>query len=151
MLKRVVWAAGCLALAVGFAAMIVWSLRSGTAAGKFGAAARAEWPGIYWFLLTAHALMSLGFLAQAVKAFAPKLPLRPLVLPALALFLLMGVWMGVECGRMLVRSILSVPDTNSRLVMGGMAVAGVGVLGFVLYQLVWLDLRDRWRRREPAK
>lgn len=152
MIKRVAGAAGFLALAAGFAALTVWSLRSGQAAGKFGIAARAGSPGTYWFILTVYALMSLGFAARAAKAFAPSLPLRPLAIPALAVLLLMGIWMGVERAGALAGVVMGVADPTQRLIYGGLALLLLGVVGSVLYQLVWLDLRDRWRRRhEPAK
>ena len=151
MLKRIGWAAGCLGLAAGFAALIVWSLRSGFAAGKYGMASRADSPGTYGFILTAYALFALGSLAGAAKAFAPSLPLRPLAIPALAVLLLMGIWMGVERVGALAGVVMAETDPTQRLILGGLALMAIGVLGAVLYQLVWLDLRDRWRRRREAK
>jgi len=151
MLKRIVWAAACLALAAGFVALVVSSLRSGLAAGKYGLAARAGSPGTYWFILTAYGLFAGAFLALAVKAIAPSISLRPLAIPALAVFLLMGIWMGVERIGALAGVVLEVADPTQRLIYGGLAITLVGVLGFVLYQMVWLELRDRWRRRHEAR
>jgi hypothetical protein len=136
---------GFFSLAAGFWALFVWSLQSGSAAGKYAAAARTDTPGLYWFFTVGLAVMALIFLAKGIATVAPKFRERLLVLPGFAVLLPFGLWSIVEMIGLFWKMIAGVPDLSSRLIYIGLAAMVLGVLATLLYTLIWPEVRALWR------
>jgi hypothetical protein len=144
MIKRAGILIASFALAAGFCALIVWSLQNGVAAGKYGAATRSETPGLYWFVIVGLATMALVFIANGIKAMAPAFRIRLIVIPGFALLLPFAVWAMIELAGAFWKAILGVPELGGRVLYAGLAVMLLGVIGTLLYTLIWPEVRAIW-------
>jgi hypothetical protein len=131
--------------------LIVWGLQSGTAAGKYAAATRVETPGLYWFFIIGLAVMALIFISNGIKAVAPTFRARLLVVPGFVALLPFGAWGLAELAASFWSMIMGIPDLTGRLIYAGLAVMVLGVLGTLLYTLIWPEVRAVWSDRgKPA-
>ncbi len=138
------------AIAAGFGALIAWGLQSGVAAGKYGAATRAETPGLYWFFIMGLVIMALIAIAQGIKAIMPGFRARRLVLPGFALLLPCAIWAIVDLIKSFWTAIMQVPELSGRLIYAGLAIMVLGVFVMLLYTLIWPEVQGLWRGGDQA-
>ena len=137
------YAAACVVLAAGFLALAAWSLKSGVAAGKYGAAERSAAPGAYWFFLWMNVFMAGLFLGWAAKEFVPRFRMNWVLAPGFTVMLPLGAWTAIELAGAFARMVRDTKDLADKAVIAVLACLGLGVLGNLLYTLVWPEVKER--------
>lgn len=138
-------AVGQLAAAAGFLALVAWELAHGLAGGRVNAEAaeRASAPGTYCFFIAAQLFIGSTFFARGLKTFVPGLLWKKPALYGLCALLVLGAWMALERAAALATIVLAQTNWTDRLVYAGLGLALLSVIGTLLHQLVWPEIKQR--------
>jgi|GEM_PF-6660331 len=146
-----VGAAACVALGAGFGALAAWSVATGLAGAKYGAASRADSPALFWFLVAGQLFIGAGFVFTGLKVWLPGLHSRRPAVAGLAVLLALGVGMGLERAAAFASIVLAAESLGEALTYAALGLIMLGVIGAVLYQLLWLELKERLERRDGSR
>ena len=146
-LKRIMAALAFFAMGTAFSGLVAYSLSTGVAAAKLGAASRVQSPALFWFMLGGQLVWGLLSFGWAAQVLGLKLPVRNLAIAILGATILLGGWVAVESAIAMVRLALAEGDLGRRLFILGAGAAVIGVLLTLLYTLVFSELIDRFKGR----